>query len=144
MEPFKSWGALLAYLDAHSDIVHYKAPMDRHAVPICVTRRFKNGKLRCVYHHYKFTADQGHLARFVHKIDWDAWMLFTKRTEDPKLSWLERRLQEVGIESRRHGESRDAPILEVRRRDLHEAWAILTPAVDAMEDDHPAFSRFNL
>jgi hypothetical protein len=141
VEPFKSWTALLAYLDAHSNIVHYRAPLDRHAVPVVVTRRFKNGKLRVAYHRASFTADQGHLARFVHKVDWDAWVLFTKRTEDPKLGWLERRLQETGVESRRNGETRDAPILEVRRRDLDAAWAILTPAVDAMADDHPSFSK---
>ena len=64
MFQFTTWESLLAYLDAHSNIVHYKAPLDQHAVPIVVTKRFKNGKLRCNYHHTWFTADQGHLERF--------------------------------------------------------------------------------
>jgi len=64
LRPFETWDALLAYLDAHNDIVHYQAPLDRHAVPVVVTRRFKNGKLRIAYHHYGFTADRGHLDRF--------------------------------------------------------------------------------
>ena len=64
MEPFGSWSDLIAYLDAHSNIVHYKAPMDYYAVPVVVVKRFKNGKLRCEYHGTKFTADQGHLDRF--------------------------------------------------------------------------------
>jgi hypothetical protein len=64
MNQFKTWADLLAYLDAHSNIVHYKAPLDQHAVPIVVAKRFKNGKLRCNYHYAKFTADIGHLDRF--------------------------------------------------------------------------------
>jgi hypothetical protein len=64
MLSFATWESLLAYLADHSNIVHYQAPLDRHAVPIAVTRIFKNGKLRCVYHDVKFTADPGHLDRF--------------------------------------------------------------------------------
>jgi hypothetical protein len=64
METFASWQGLLDYLAAHSDIVHYQAPMDRHPVPVVVTRKFKNSKLRVAYHDVSFTADAGHLNRF--------------------------------------------------------------------------------
>jgi len=67
LKPFETWEQLLAYLDARNDIVHYKAALDRHAVPIVVVKRFKNGKLRCNYHDIKFTADIGHLDRFFGK-----------------------------------------------------------------------------
>lgn len=67
MEPFKSWEELRVYLDAHSNIVHYRAALDRHAVPVVVTRKFKNGKLRINYRDITFTACRGHLDRFFHK-----------------------------------------------------------------------------
>jgi hypothetical protein len=67
VEPFKTWEELRTYLDEHCGIVHYRAPLDRYVVPIVVTRYFKNGKLRCQYHDIKFTADQGHLDRFLKK-----------------------------------------------------------------------------
>lgn len=67
------------------------------------------------------------------------WTLFTKRTNDPKLSWLEDRLNDVGIPHRRSGRSFHAPILEVPAEYLEEAWDILDP-VDDIEDDDPQFS----
>lgn len=66
------------------------------------------------------------------------WRTFTRRTEDPKLAWLERELKRVGIPSRRRGRSFHAPILEVRRRDLARAWEVLDP-VDDVPDDDPMF-----
>ncbi len=67
------------------------------------------------------------------------WTLFTKRTHDPKLAWIERQLEEAGIESRRNGRSFHAPILEVREGDIKAAWEILNP-VDDVEDDDPRFT----
>lgn len=67
-----------------------------------------------------------------------AWVTFTRRTEDPKLAWLERQLDAAGIDCRRHGETFHAPILQVRALDLDRAWAILTP-VDDVPDDDPRF-----
>lgn len=67
-----------------------------------------------------------------------SWVLFTKRTDDPKLSWLERRLDEALIPHRRNGYSWHAPILEVPDDCLDHAWAILTP-VDDIPDDDPMF-----
>jgi len=64
MERFSTWQQLLDHLAAHSNIVHYQAPMDRHPVPVVVVKHFKNGKLRVNYHDAKFTADRGHLDRF--------------------------------------------------------------------------------
>lgn len=76
------------------------------------------------------------------------WVRFTKRTEDPKLAWLERKLAEAGIESRRNGYSFHAPVLEVRPRDLDRAWAILSGpldesgrVVDDVPDDDPVFQE---
>lgn len=63
------------------------------------------------------------------------FVMFTKRTEDPKLSWLEAQLSKAGIPSRRNGHSFHAPILEVREQDLERAWEILTPVDDIPDDD---------
>jgi hypothetical protein len=60
---FNSWEDLIAYLDGHNT-VFYQAPLDRYPVPVDVTRRFKNGKLRLNYRNGSFTADRGHLDRF--------------------------------------------------------------------------------
>lgn len=66
------------------------------------------------------------------------WVQLCKRTEDPKLTWLEQQLTASGIPSRRHGHSFHGPILEVRQWDEDKAWEILTP-VDDIEDDDPQF-----
>lgn len=66
------------------------------------------------------------------------WGLFTKRTEDPKLSWLEGKLSEAGISHRRAGESAHAPILEVAPEHLEAAWTILDP-IDDIADDNEMF-----
>lgn len=68
----------------------------------------------------------------------NSWLMFTKRTNDPKLTWLQLRLLEMGIETRRNGESFHAPILEVRRRDLARAWEFLTP-IDNVPDEDKRF-----
>jgi len=68
------------------------------------------------------------------------WVLFTKRTDDPKLAWLEARLREVGIPSRRNGHSWHAPVLEVPQDRLDQAWAVLAP-VDGVDDDDPMFQQ---
>jgi hypothetical protein len=65
---------------------------------------------------------------------------FTKRTEDPKLAWLECQLALKGIPSRRAGFSYHAPILQVQHRHEEAADAILR-RVDDMPDDHPRFLR---
>lgn len=67
------------------------------------------------------------------------WVRFTKRTNDPKLAWLERRLDEKGIKHRRNGRSFHAPILEVHESQHDAAWEILRP-VDDIEDDDPRWT----
>jgi len=67
-----------------------------------------------------------------------AWTTFTRRTDDPKLAWLEDQLTAAGILSRRYGRSFHAPILEVQKKDLDRAWDILLP-VDDIPDDDPQF-----
>jgi hypothetical protein len=74
-------------------------------------------------------------------IPFHKWVTFTRRTEDPKLSWLETQLDRTGIEHRRNGASWHAPILEVFEADLEKAWAILTP-VDGIHDDDERFRLF--
>lgn len=64
METFASWYGLLCYLEDHNDIVHYQAPMDIHPVPVVITKKFKNGKLRVAFRDITFTADKSHLDRF--------------------------------------------------------------------------------
>lgn len=91
--------------------------------------------------------------RPIHHPPPNKWVMFTKRTDDPKLAWMEKKLAEMGIESRRNGESFHAPILEVRRKDLARACAWLsTPfdgepdpktgksqTIDDVPDDDPSF-----
>lgn len=67
------------------------------------------------------------------------WTDFTKRTNDPKLAWLECQLLKAGIPSRRSGFSFHAPLLEVPEEHLDAAWAILNP-VDDVEDDDPRWT----
>jgi hypothetical protein len=66
----------------------------------------------------------------------DKWVMLTKRTNAPKLRCLELMLEANGIESRRHGESWHAPILEVKEKDFEDAWVILSP-IDIIPDDDP-------
>jgi hypothetical protein len=63
------------------------------------------------------------------------WVRLTKRTNNPKLAWLQKRLAEAGIASRRNGRSFHAPIMEVRMKDLEDAWEILRPIDDIPDDD---------
>lgn len=63
------------------------------------------------------------------------FVLFTKRTEDPKLAWLERQLDAAGIPHKRDGYSWHAPILKVHEDQLDAAWEILTPVDDIPDDD---------
>ena len=53
------------------------------------------------------------------------WVLFTKRTNDPKLSWIESELKKSGIPYKRDGHSFHAPILKVREPFIWKAWNIL-------------------
>jgi hypothetical protein len=41
------------------------------------------------------------------------WVILCKRTNEPKLSWIESQLDDLGIPNRRDGESFHAPILTV-------------------------------
>lgn len=75
------------------------------------------------------------------------WATFTKRTNDPKLLWVEAELDKLGIPHRRHGESWHAPILEVPEDLLDEAWTVLvrehgTGEIDDLGDNHPMFAHF--
>lgn len=68
------------------------------------------------------------------------FVLFTKRTNNPKLAWLERKLEEAGIAFKRTGESYHAPILRVLLKDERRAWQILDPVDDILDDD-PRFDQ---
>jgi len=66
------------------------------------------------------------------------WERLCRRTNDPKLSYLEAKLDEAGIPNRRNGCSFHAPILEVSADRIDDAWDILTP-IDDVPDDDPRF-----
>ena len=70
------------------------------------------------------------------------WEQFTKRTDDPKLAWLESKLDEAGIANRRSGRSCHAPIMQVDASKIEEAWDILNP-VDDIQDDDEMFQAFS-
>lgn len=69
------------------------------------------------------------------------WTTLLRRTNDPKLSWLEGLFAENGIPTRRNGESFHAPIMEVPQEHEETAWALLTPELDEMPDDSPKFKE---
>ena len=63
------------------------------------------------------------------------FVMFTKRTEDPKLKWIEHQLTEAGIPHKRDGWSFHGPILSVPEDRLADADAILAPVDDIPDDD---------
>lgn len=67
------------------------------------------------------------------------WETFTRRTDGFKLGWLQRQLDSRDIPNRLNGYSWHAPILEVPADRWDEAWAILTPEIDEMPDNHAMF-----
>jgi len=67
------------------------------------------------------------------------WVQFTKRTEDPKLAWLECKLALRGIPSKRAGFSFHAPILEVPEEYEKAAQKILSYHIDNMPDNAKMF-----
>jgi hypothetical protein len=74
------------------------------------------------------------------------WVTAYRRTEDPKLAYLERRLAEQGIPSRRNGDSWHAPILEVPAEHEGAAWDLLGEQwgdvqLDDVPDDDPRFGE---
>jgi hypothetical protein len=66
------------------------------------------------------------------------WKTLCKRTEDPKLAYIEYQLDNAGIPNRRNGRSFHAPILEVDSRHFDDAWKILDP-IDEIPDDDERF-----
>lgn len=82
------------------------------------------------------------------------WTALCRRTEDPKLAYIEGLLDARGIPHRRNGESLHAPILEVPDTPAAwgAAWDLLDMALDVADDgkliklddvpdDHPFFSN---
>ena len=72
------------------------------------------------------------------------WVTFTRRTDDPKLAYLEGRLDDMGVPHRRNGHSFHAPIMEVPAEQHDAAYALLNEDVDGVrlddiEDDDPMF-----
>ena len=71
-----------------------------------------------------------------------AWVTICRRTNDPKLAWLERQFDDHKnpIPHRRNGESWHAPILEVPEDRYIDAQDILHP-VDDIDDDDPRWEE---
>jgi hypothetical protein len=75
------------------------------------------------------------------------WVMFTRRTDDPKLKWLEGELDKLNIPHRRKGSTGHAPILEVPDALLGKAWSVLerpygqNDVVDNVPDDDPMFQE---
>jgi len=66
------------------------------------------------------------------------WVTFCRRTEDPKLAYLETRLTGMGIPHRRHGSSFHAPILQVPEDRHEEAYRLFDEDWDGVRlDDVP-------
>lgn len=72
------------------------------------------------------------------------WVVFTKRTGDPKLRYIEHRLDLMGIAHQRRGFSFHGPILMVPAKDEERAWGLLMEKVgkrvlDDIPDDDRIF-----
>ena len=73
------------------------------------------------------------------------WETICRRTNDPKLSYFERMLDEHGIAHKRDGESAHAPILKVPYHQYQKAWDLLSADIpgkgefDEIPDDDPMF-----
>jgi len=67
------------------------------------------------------------------------WKCFTRYANGPKLLWLERQLDAVGIKHRRNLCNTHAPILEVDKEKIEDAQSFLDP-VDDIPDDSPQFT----
>jgi hypothetical protein len=88
------------------------------------------------------------------KKQFEAWLeentvVFTKRTNFPKLGYIIHLLNEEGIPSALYGESFHAPILRVAKGQEDAAWRILmanfpqaAKALDDVEDDDPYFQKY--
>lgn len=72
------------------------------------------------------------------------WVCLCKRTNDPKLAYIEYLLDNAGITSRRNGESFHAPILEVDARYTDDAWGLLEPIDDVDDVDERFLGAENL
>ncbi len=72
------------------------------------------------------------VTRYVAEIE---WRRLTKRTNHPKLAWLEKQLGKAGIANRRNGRTIQAPVLEVDTTKFNEACVILDSVDDIADDD---------
>jgi hypothetical protein len=61
------------------------------------------------------------------------WVTLTEHTPDPKLAWIERKLSEMGIPSRRGAWSAHFPALEIPREHLAQALKWMQSAFEADE-----------
>lgn len=68
------------------------------------------------------------------------WTVFIRRTNNPKIEWLEEQLDALEIPHRRHGNLFHVPILEVPENKLASAQ-ILLDSIDNTSDDDPWFRR---
>jgi hypothetical protein len=62
-------------------------------------------------------------------------VVFTRRTNNPKLQWLINKLSDAGIDCFIVGDSAHAPITMINRDDEEAAWRILGPIDDVEDDD---------
>jgi hypothetical protein len=60
------------------------------------------------------------------------WITLTRKTKDPKLSFIEGQLTALEIPHRRHGSSWNGPVLQIPRERLVEAWDFLNSPVGTM------------
>jgi len=77
------------------------------------------------------------------------WVALCRRTEDPKLMYIENWLDELGIQHRRNGFSFHGPILEVPESDHERAYdeILLAPdedfgIFDERPDDDSMFEEY--
>jgi hypothetical protein len=67
------------------------------------------------------------------------YILFTKRTNYPKLGYLLKKCKEAGLRVKKSGKSFHAPCSWVHKDDEDAAWAILSP-IDNIPDDDGRFA----
>ena len=118
------FGDLRAPLEKRGDLVRLKNGQDRITRTPHIGKEVRSG--RFVFVHFRIQVRE--------------FKLFTKRTENPKLSWLMGECKAAGLRVFIEGQSAHAPCSFVHRDDFDAAWKILGP-VDAVRDDAPRFRR---
>ena len=123
-QPSKFFGEIREPLEKRGDLVKLKDGSDRITRRPHIGKQVRPGRNGCVFVRVRVMVRE--------------WEQFTKRTNNPKLSWVLSKCKSAGLRVLLDGKSFHAPISYVHRDDYKKAWDILGP-IDNTPDDSPKF-----